>query len=276
MKWRITPEAFFDLLLAEIESHEELRGYYRFLQSPSQFEFRKAYYMQRLEYICRQVESKPEAHIWDVGCGYGTTAIFLALNGYHVQGSTLEYYFEQIPKRLNYWSKHGSLETMKLDYENLFDATGMENRFDFVIVQDTLHHLEPIETALHLIAASLKPGGSMIAVEENGSNIIQRTKLYLQRGNNRVITIRDEKLGKDILLGNENIRSIDRWKELCALQGLQVEPDSIHYVRMYPPAFFNGHNSKEVIAREQRIWRRNRVLRKFFFFGLDFTASKQD
>jgi len=275
VNFRIKAAEFFDILLEEIREHETLQGYYRFLQDPSTFEFRKAYYVQRLEYIAQRVASNPSARIWDLGCGYGTTAIFLVLNGFEVRGSTLEYYFAEIPQRLAFWSKHGDLSRLKLDYENLFDYRLKESQpYDFVIVQDTLHHLEPIGEALSIISKSLKKGGEMIAVEENGSNIVQNLKLYKQRGNKRIIKIYDEKLGKEILLGNENIRPLSKWKELCAAAGMTVSHNSVHYVRLFPPHYFRNSPVGKVISREQSIWKKNSFLRKYFFFGLAFSAAK--
>jgi SAM-dependent methyltransferase len=275
VNFRLQPSEFFDILLKEIREYPTLQGYYRFLQNANTFEFRKAYYMQRLEYIARRVQNSPGTRIWDIGCGYGTTAIFLVLNGYKVRGSTLEYYFKEIPDRLSFWSQYGDLSELQLDYENLFDYQARpEVSYDFILVQDTLHHLEPIDRALQIIADSLKPGGEMIAVEENGSNIIQRLKLYKQRGNKRIITIHDQRLGKDILLGNENIRSVEKWTELCSAAGLKVLPESLHYVRLFPPYKFKNSDSSEVINREQKLWRKNSVLRRYFFFGLNFSAVK--
>ena len=39
--------------------------------------------------------------VFDLGCGYGTTALFLVLNGYRVEGITLEFYFKTIKKRMS-------------------------------------------------------------------------------------------------------------------------------------------------------------------------------
>jgi SAM-dependent methyltransferase len=276
VNFRLQPDQFFDILLKEIQEYPTLQGYYRFLQNTESFEFRKAYYLQRLEYIAQCVAKSPGTTIWDIGCGYGTTAIFLVLNGYTVRGSTLEYYFAEIPERLKFWSQYGNLTGLQLDYENLFDYRSETNvKYDFIIVQDTLHHLEPIDQALAIISNSLKTGGEMIAVEENGSNIIQRLKLFKQRGNKRIITIRDERLGKDILLGNENIRPIELWTELCSSAGLQIRENSVHYVRLFPPQKFKSGKTAEVIKKEQEIWRKNSFLRKYFFFGINFSAVKR-
>lgn len=268
----MTVEQFFDHLLKELDTHPKLKGYYRFLNNEKSFEFRKAYYIQRLEYIHQQMKNI-DGPVWDIGCGYGTTALFLALNGYKVHGSTLEYYFNEIPQRLEYWSKIGDISGFTYDYENLYDSKPEPSSYAAVIVQDTLHHTEPIDEAVKIIKTSLRAGGKVIAVEENGNNIIQSFKLFLQRGNKRIIDYTDERLGKTIKLGNENIRPYAEWKRIFEKEGFTLPQESVHYVRFYPPFFFKN-DCANVIAKEQEKWRSNSFLRERFFFGLNFTAVK--
>jgi SAM-dependent methyltransferase len=267
----MTVAEFYDLLIAEIKARPQLQGYYRFLQNPEKELWRKAYFCQRLEYIERHVKEFPT--IWDIGCGYGTTAIFLALNGYKVHGTTLEYYFPEIPERIKYWLQFGDVSGFSYDYENLFDTTNT-NLFDAIIVQDTIHHTEPLNEALRIIHDALRPGGRIIAVEENGRNIIQRLKLYKQRGNKRILEFYDERLKKTILLGNENIRPLATWRDLFEKAGLPIEEDTIDYVRVLPARLF-GTNYTSAIEKEQRLWRKYPVLRDYFFFGLSFCGKRK-
>ena len=48
-------------------------------------------------------------------------------------------------------------------------------------------------------------------------------KLYKQRGSKRIIEIYDESLKKNILLGNENIRSLDTWQRAFQKEGFNIE-----------------------------------------------------
>ncbi len=265
----ISVEQFYHLLLEEIIEHKELQGYYRFLSEPNKELWRKAYFCQRLAYIERHVAGHNA--IWDIGCGYGTTAIFLALNGYKVHGSTLEYYFSEIPKRMQFWSRHGDVSHFTYDYADLYESK-VKEQYDAVIVQDTIHHTEPIKDALRIIHDSLVPGGKVIAVEENGMNIIQRLKLYKQRGNKRIIEIYDEKLNKKILLGNENIRPLNEWKRLFAEAEMKVDDSSVEYVRMLPNFLFGDY--ERAIAKEQKLWKSNSLLRDYFFFGVSFCGDR--
>lgn len=265
-------ERFFELFLAELETGKSLWSYYKFHADPSSFEFRKAYFCQRLQYIADHAP-EPGSPIWDVGCGYGTTAIFLALNGHRVHGTTLEFYEKELPGRIQYWSQFGDVSGFTYDYEDLFDEHAQYGTFRSIIVQDTLHHLEPLPQALGILGKHLDPDGEIIVIEENGNNIIQSLKLYRQRGNKRVIEFHDERLNKTILLGNENIRSLSHWSREFEQQGLTIDSSSVQYVRALPPALFKHLGYEKAIAREQRLWKSIPILREYFFFGVNFIAK---
>lgn len=270
----MTVEEFFNLLVEELKTNSQLTSYYKFLESPGSFEFRKAYVVQRLRYVLDHLTQGREAAIWDCGCGYGTTALFLALNGYRVHGTTLEFYYEHLPARLAYWGRFGDVSGFTYSYENLFDSPPPPGSYDHVIIQDTLHHLEPLQDALRIFHAALRPAGSLIVVEENGGNVVQNLKLYLRRGNKRIIEIYDEQLGKNILLGNENIRDLATWQRELSRQGLRIDPAAVEYIRLFPPFWFKNGNAAQVVGRESALWRKNSFLKEYLFFGLNFTAGK--
>lgn len=272
---KMTVENFFALFIDELKSNKDLWSYYKFHTDINSFEFRKAYFCQRLEYIAEHI-TKKNSITWDLGCGYGTTALFLALNGFKVQGTTLEFYFKEIPKRQKYWSQFGDVSGFTYDYEDLFDTSVERETFDYIIVQDTLHHLEPLQAALKILHDHLRKDGEMVVIEENGSNIIQSLKLYRQRGNKRIIEFYDERLKKTILLGNENIRSLNTWNAEMKKQQLAIDKESVHYVRAFPPLLFKRYGYLEAIRKEQSLWKENAIARKYFFFGINFIVKPTD
>jgi SAM-dependent methyltransferase len=223
-----------------------------------------------LQYIQSHLQNK-DGLIWDCGCGFGTTAIFLALNGYNIEGNTLEFYFKEIPARLKYWSQFGDVSSFTPTYESSYEKKFNPHSIDYIIVQDTLHHLEPFQGILEIFKQVLKPQGTVIAIEENGNNVVIRTNRYRTRGNNRIIEIYDENLQKKILFGNENIRSYKTWEQEFNKAGFQL--NNKMYIRLFLPFFFNDHNADKLIAKEQKIWRQNTFLREYLFFGLNFTAQ---
>ncbi len=278
-------EQFFTLFLEELKTRDKLREYYKFHDDPNKLSFRKAYFCQRLQYVLDQVQAfnpprrnvgairNPQS-IWDCGCGYATTQIFLALNGIPTRGTTLEFYFKEIPSRLEYWSKYGDMRLVRTSYEDVFSTQIKPESEDLIIVQDTLHHLEPLQDSLAIFHKTLRPGGKLIAIEENGNNLIQRIKLYKQRGSNRIIDYYDEGLGRMVKMGNENIRPYPLWRSEFIRAGFEMEEDKLHYVRLFPPSLFQRKQSDEVTKREQLLWQRYGLLREYFFFGVNFVARK--
>ncbi len=271
----MSPEQFFDIFLEELRSLPELSRYYKYHSSVRDFEFRKAYFLQRLEYVARHVEAharevEHELSIWDLGCGYGTTCLYLAMNGYRTYGSTLEFYYDFLPRRRAYWAQYGDSSLFTASYEDIFDAPPPAGTYDCVIVQDTLHHLEPIGEAIRIIKRAMRPEAIAICIEENGENVVQRLKLYRQRGNQRIITYWDESLGKEVTMGNENIRGIATWRKLFADEGLRVDPGATQYIRLFPPLLYGGKPGSAVAQREQAVT--SKLLRKYFFFGINYVV----
>jgi SAM-dependent methyltransferase len=280
-------EQFFELFLEELKHRDKLREYYKFHDDPAKLPFRKAYFTQRLQYVLDQVQAHPltpshpltvsPSHpltIWDCGCGYATTQIFLALNGFTTRGTTLEFYFKEIPPRLDYWSKYGDMSLVRTSYEDVFSTQVNPNSEDIIIVQDTLHHLEPLQDSLRIFHQTLRQGGQLIAIEENGNNLIQRIKLYKQRGNNRIIDYYDEGLGRNVTMGNENIRPYQVWRSEFIKAGFEMVEEKLNYVRLFPPGFFQKKQPVEVQKREQALWQKYGLLREYFFFGVNFVAKK--
>lgn len=267
-------EEFFQNLVTEIENNKYLQGYYRFGNIDSRFLFRKSYYCQRLQFVADQLKDT-KLRIWDCGCGYGTTGFFLALNGFKVFGTTIEYYFKEINDRRNYWEKYGDINGFDAKYLNLFDNPPAAGTFDAIILQDVLHHLEPIDKALDILLNALSPNGKLIVCEENGNNLINSLKLFARRGNKRIITIKDEVEGKEILLGNENIRPLNRWKQLFAEKNAVIDEEGLRYIRLFPPFMMNKSNYTNILLKEQQLWKKYPLLKEYFFFGMNYTVNKK-
>lgn len=270
---KMTVEEFFQHFVEELKENEDLRYYYKYLEDPSKFEYRKAYFCQRLQYIIDHIED-PSVRIWDCGCGFGTTAIFLSINGIASHGTTLEHYIKQIPKRLEYWKQFGDVSKFTYSYEDIFDHQFEKGSYDLIIIQDTLHHLEPLDEALQILNHVLSEKGKMLIIEENGNNVIQNAKLFLQRGNKRIIKIYDEKLKKHILLGNENIRSLATWQKAFKKEGFSIDYPSVEYIRYYLPFMFPNEKAEEKLAKERKLWKQNSFLKEYFYFGINFLVEK--
>jgi SAM-dependent methyltransferase len=277
----LNTQQFFDLFEKEISTHEHsdsysIKDYYKFVGKGIRNYWRKIYLRQRLEFIDSQILSNSDKNIsvWDVGCGFGTSSLFLAMNNIKSTGLTLEGFHKIIPKRKKYWQSFGNTDFFKVEIQNLFETSYEDQSFDYILVQDTLHHLEPIDQAVQIFRRALKNNGKIIIVDENGNNIPQRIKLYLRRGNKRIIKYFDENLKKEILLGNENIRSLKLWNEIFSNNGMQIS--DIEYIRFFPPlpGIMNSKNGDKLENMEHKIWRKSKFLREYFYWGLSFTANK--
>ena len=75
-------------------------------------------------------------------------------------------------------------------------------------------------------------------------------------------------------MGNENIRPYKTWKQEFEKAGFKMAEDKTHYVRLFPPSFFDKKPLEEVVEREQRIWKSNSLLKEYFFFGVNFVARR--
>lgn len=271
----MTENTFFSHFYDELLENKALYPYYKLAEgSINQQQFRKAYFIERLKFINSNISRADNISIFDCGCGYGTTALFFAMNNISVRGITLEFYHEVIDSRIKYWSKFGDANLFNCEYQNIFDINLQENSIDYIILQDTLHHLEPPLQSLHIFYKALKKGGKIILIEENGNCIIQNLKLYKQRGNKRVIEFFDEKLNKTILMGNENIRSQKKWMKLFETAGFKAEEDKTKYIRLFPPQFYKSDNLDSVIKREETISKTIPFIKKYGFFGLNMVFYK--
>jgi 2-polyprenyl-3-methyl-5-hydroxy-6-metoxy-1,4-benzoquinol methylase len=264
-------ERFFELFFKELQANKNLYPYYKLTEGKLNHQaFRKSYFLKRLSFIDKNIDKTKANKIFDCGCGYGTTAIFLAMQGISTYGVTLEFYYKELENRRKYWGEYGDTSLFECKYDNLFDLKLPENSFDYIILQDTLHHLEPVKDSLELFYKLLKPKGKIILVEVNGNCLPETFKFFLQRGNKRVIEYYDEVLGKSLQMGNENIRSQKAWKKLFEASGFHANEDKTEYIRLFPPFFYNSSNSSKLIQRESSLAKSYPMLREYFFFWFKY------
>lgn len=269
----MTIDRFFQLLEIELLENPKIAQYHRFTNDTYLYNFRKAYLIQRYQFLIDSIKKQNSA-ILDLGCGFGTTAILLTLLGHKVHGITLEYYFDEIEPRLKYWNQFGDCSRLTLEYGDLFDYKLKSEIYDYVVAIDTLHHIEPIVEGLNILNSLLKNDGRIIVSEENGNNLIANIKHIRERGFTRISSYFDERLQKTITFGNENTRSLKGWLKLFEITPFKFEVESVNYIRFYFPKKHNQKPLKEIIEKERRLWKRYWFLREYFFFGINFTLSK--
>jgi SAM-dependent methyltransferase len=272
---KMDKERFLSLFLEELKENRALYPYYKLVDgTDSRRQFRQAYFMQRLSYLEKYIDFSSSPAILDCGCGFGTTGLFLAMNGCASRGTTLEFYADQIERRRQYWSQFGDVSLFDYAYENIFDTPPAANSYDYIILQDTLHHIEPVEKGLEILCTALKPSGKLILIEENGGSWLKSLMLFLQRGNRRVVEIYDERLQKHVQMGNENIRSERQWRQLFQKTCFVVDDASVQYIRLLPPMAYRHQPADKVIAKEQHLSTRCPFLKHHFCMGLNMVLEK--
>lgn len=268
-------DEFFSLFLNELDNNPSLHPYYKLnVGSEAHQKFRKAYFIQRLKFIDKNIDKSKQNTIYDCGCGYGTTSLYLAMNNASVYGSTLEFYFAQIEDRKKYWKQFGDSNLFKCAYENIFDNPPAKKSFDYIILQDTLHHIEPVDKALTIFYEALKKNGKLILVEVNNKSIAESIIFFLKRGNRRIIEYYDEKLQKKILMGNENFRSEKQWKNIFTKAGFKVLDSETEYIRFFLPNKFKRNEIEDVIKKERIISEKSSILKRYGFWGLNMVFVK--
>jgi SAM-dependent methyltransferase len=264
---------FLDLFIRELSLNKKLNEYYRLNCGDGRFLFRKAYIEQRLEYLNRHLPAEP-CKIWDAGCGFATASIFMALKGHIVRGTTLEYYYNEINSRLEYWSPYEGIKNLSVEYEDIFSSSRKKGEYDIILLQDTLHHLEPVNEAAFIFRDALKKGGKLIVIEENGDGIFIRGKNLLSRGLSRISEYYDEVLGRSVILANEQARSIAEWEGIFRNAGFNDGISDPEYIRILPPVVFSYANYSKTLGKERELAESSGLLRQYFFFGINFTVRK--
>jgi ubiquinone/menaquinone biosynthesis C-methylase UbiE len=272
----MTSSTFLDFFVKELKENQHLFPYYKLNHgSTAKQEFRKAYFFQRLHFIEKQIEEEEDIAVLDCGCGYGTTTFFLNTNHIPVVSTTLEFYFDQIENRKKYWRNFGNVDEITFEYQNILESTFKENSFDYIILQDTLHHIEPVNEALKIFFKILKKDGKLILIEENGACWARQAILFAQRRNKRIIEYYDPKLQKTISFGNENIRTEKKWITLFKNAGFTNLTKETNYIRFCYPVAYKNKKMDKIIEKEQKIAAKNRWLRRRFFFGMNMVFTKE-
>lgn len=268
-------EVFYQHLCEELAQNKALYPYYKLINgNTAHRQFRKAYFLQRLDYLDRYLDLSKKPAIWDCGCGYGTTGLYLAMNGQPCYGTTLEYYTKQLENRRQFWNRFGNTNLFTCEHINVFDQTVRPNQYDYIILQDTLHHLEPVADALKIFYDALKKNGKLILIEENGGSVLKNVILFARRGRKKIIKIYDDVLQKEILIGNENIRSEKVWRDIFRQAGFTSEENAMQYIRCLPPFCYTKNNMQQIIRKEQSCSQRRKWFCRHAFFGLNMIFTK--
>lgn len=88
------------------------------------------------------------------------------MNGQPTYGTTLEFYADQIEQRKQYWNQFGDTNLFCYEYANVFDQNVPVEKFDYIILQDTLHHIEPLHEGLQIFYKALKKAANSSSLKK--------------------------------------------------------------------------------------------------------------
>jgi len=112
---------------------------------------------------------------------------FSGNDGIRSFGSTLEYYYKDIPQRKKILEQFGDTNLFTANYEICSTIPHPKNSVDIILLQDTIHHLEPFKEALAIFKKVLKDQmENIILIEERLTTSCSVQIIILRRRNNMV------------------------------------------------------------------------------------------
>jgi 2-polyprenyl-3-methyl-5-hydroxy-6-metoxy-1,4-benzoquinol methylase len=192
----------------------------------------RRHYAEQLTEIEERVRANPGARVLEVGCGMGTESLWLGMQGADMTGVDVR------PDRLAVAkARHAVLEDQLARCVNCkFLKTSLldlpeDEKFDFIWMEQTFHHLEPRAEAVAKIAELLKPGGEVVISEANGWNPFLQAQLFLRRGLPKVVTMTSQD-GTSIAYGDERVTTSGALRRTLAQVG--ISQVSVRHFRAFP------------------------------------------
>jgi ubiquinone/menaquinone biosynthesis C-methylase UbiE len=160
-------------------------------------EFEEHFYKEIFDLL--KVSAGKSKVLLDVGCGSGAWGIRLAKKGYDVVGVDIS---KALIKSARDWANAADVNFMPIlgDVERLPLRT---EAFDIGFCGYVLHHFKRLHQILFELSRILKPQGKILAIEPNGSNIVNK----LAR---RTMTVFPQQwvMKKGIATSNERVHEI--------------------------------------------------------------------
>lgn len=128
------------------------------------------------KYIFKIIKKYVRGYVLDAGCGSGAFGkrISSEFSILKIDGVDLNSTFVKMANKLNVYNllKSGNIEDLDL-YK--------KRQFDTIICPYLLHHLPSVKTAINNYHEWLKPGGYLIIIDPNGSNLVLRFSYLIRQ-----------------------------------------------------------------------------------------------
>ena len=177
-----------------------------------------AYYLAAAEqdgYLWRQYDRRledlvanlrPGMKVLEVGSGLGHDLYWTALKGADAFGIDVksEMVALSIQMKAQLDQEFGQSVKANFRHINLLDLDDAD-KFDFIYMKETLHHLEPRKDVVRKLASLLAPGGRILILEPNAWNPLIQLQMFRVRGFRTIVNKTDSETGESFVYGNERL-----------------------------------------------------------------------
>ncbi|MEI7542777.1 MAG: class I SAM-dependent methyltransferase [bacterium] len=150
--------------------------------------------------------------IFEAGCGTGAFGRRLATMGYSVTGGDIAGKLVQIANKMA--KKEGSTyRAVKVD---LLNMKKFKKKFDYILCPAVLHHFPELEPVMKSMSLILKPKGTLVLVEPNGSQPVVKLSEFIRKNIWPFNTM------KNLATPNETMHTVKSYKKVLENNGYEI------------------------------------------------------
>lgn len=213
----------------------------------------------------------------DCGCGYGTEALLLGLEGASVTGVDAEPERVAIARsRVPFYERRAE-RPLGVDFVHADILRFLERgpRVDIIWALEAISHIHPLEAFLALAFDRLNPGGLLVTSDPNALNPLARYRAYRIRGAHGLRTrvkAPGEAGGAPVVEAVERVFPVGTYVRTLAQAGFRVtriEMSGFLAASLIPRAWHRHAKVCGAAVAIQRAWQRLPLLR---YAGMNFTV----
>lgn len=191
--------------LGDAQLADTFRQYYSSMFTKGFSGRQRAKFDYQSEDITRRIRNGEIRRVLDLGCGCGSMALWLAVQGAEVVGVDIKEDRMAVARRRQELISAATGRELKVtfDLKSIFDLSDSEP-FDAIWMDHTFHHVEPRQQLYRKVAQLLRPNGWVYVVEPNAWNPLVQLIMIRMRGFKTLKTYPGPD-GEPVLYGDERI-----------------------------------------------------------------------